>query len=86
MNKKILEQIGLCQHSIDWWQQESRLLFKEARELETDHAFGAITDNEMVAKAKRLNQKIDYLEKKGAREKEYMLAIISGAEEEEDEL
>lgn len=83
MNKKILEQIGLCQQSIDWWQEESRLLFKEARELETDHAFGAITDDEMFAKAKQLDQKIDYLEKKGAREQEYMVAIISGAQEDE---
>ena len=83
MNKKILEQIELCQQSIDWWQEESKLLFKEARQLENDHAFGAITDEEMFERGQELDKKIDYLEKKGAREQEYMVAIISGAQDEQ---
>tara|TARA_B100001123_G_C14925843_1_gene873671 strand:+ start:405 stop:653 length:249 start_codon:yes stop_codon:yes gene_type:complete len=82
MNKKILEQIEMCQKSIDWWQEQSKLLIKEARKLENDHAFGAITDEEMFEKAQTLDQRLDYLEKKGAREQEYMVAIISGAQDE----
>ena len=62
MNKKILEQIEICQQSIDWWQEQSKSLMKEARQLESDHAFGAITDDEMLTLAKDIDHRLNYLE------------------------
>ena len=83
MKKEILKQIEICQISIDWWREESHALVKEAQKLERDHAFGAITDEEMVNKAKKMDQKIDHLERKGLLEQKIMYGILSGAANDE---
>tara|TARA_Y100000310_G_C20380189_1_gene667724 strand:+ start:433 stop:681 length:249 start_codon:yes stop_codon:yes gene_type:complete len=79
MNKKVLEQIRQCQESIDWWKEESQKLMREARQLETDHAFGAVTDEELAKKAKLIDRQAEYLEKKGVYEQKIMYDILSGA-------
>ena len=79
MKKKLLEQLEICQSSIDWWREESQKLFRESRQLETDHAFGIITDEEMTKKAKLIDKKIGYLEKKGIYEQKTMYHLLSGA-------
>ena len=82
MKKDVFEQIRQCQASIDWWKDESQKLMRAARQLEKDHAFGAVSDEEMAERAKNIDRQAEYLEKKGILEQKIMYNILSGASNE----
>ena len=65
MKLKINNQIKLFKESIDWWREESLKTSLEVEELQVLFESGAITEEEVVEQVRDLNNKMDYLHRKG---------------------
>jgi coenzyme F420-reducing hydrogenase gamma subunit len=65
MKLKINNQIKLFKESIDWWREESLKTSLEVEELQILFESGAITEEEVVEQVRDLNNKMDYLHRKG---------------------
>jgi coenzyme F420-reducing hydrogenase gamma subunit len=65
MKSKINSQIKLFKQSIDWWREESLKTSLEVEELQVLFESGAISEEEVVEQVRDLNNKMDYLHRKG---------------------
>ena len=65
MKPKINSQIKLFKQSIDWWREESLKTSLEVEELQVLFESGAITEKQVIEQVKDLNNKMDYLHRKG---------------------
>ncbi len=65
MKTKINNQIKLFKESIDWWKEESLKTSLEVEELQVLFESGAITEEEVIDQVRELNNKMDYLHRKG---------------------
>ena len=65
MKTKINNQIKLFKESIDWWKEESLKTSLEVEELQVLFESGAITEEEVIGQVRELNNKMDYLHRKG---------------------
>tara|TARA_B100000029_G_scaffold203361_1_gene201532 strand:- start:33 stop:275 length:243 start_codon:yes stop_codon:yes gene_type:complete len=59
------KQANMCKKSIDWWREESIKTAFEAEELNFRYEIGELTEEELLAKTKELDNKILYLMSKG---------------------
>ena len=65
MKPKINSQIKLFNQSIDWWREESLKTSLEVEELQVLFESGAISEEEVIEQVRDLNNKMDYLHRKG---------------------
>ena len=65
MKTKINNQIELFKESIDWWREESLKTSLEVEELQVLFESGAITEKQVIEQVRDLNNKMDYLHRKG---------------------
>tara|TARA_R100000278_G_C5362527_1_gene125947 strand:+ start:139 stop:384 length:246 start_codon:yes stop_codon:yes gene_type:complete len=65
MKPKINSQIKLFKQSIDWWREESLKTSLEVEELQVLFESGAISEEEVIEQVRDLNNKMDYLHRKG---------------------
>ncbi len=65
MKTKIDNQIKLFKKSIDWWRDESMKTSFEVEELQALFESGAITEEDVIEQVRELNNRMDYLHRKG---------------------
>ena len=65
MKPKINSQIKLFKQRIDWWREESLKTSLEVEELQVLFESGAISEEEVIEQVRDLNNKMDYLHRKG---------------------
>ena len=66
MNEDFLNKVKLSKESIDWWMDESVQTAFEAEEIWWLYDMGEITEEELLVKTRRLDNRILYLMAKGA--------------------
>tara|TARA_B000000565_G_C23780415_1_gene375702 strand:+ start:172 stop:417 length:246 start_codon:yes stop_codon:yes gene_type:complete len=65
MKTKINNQIKLFKESIAWWREESLKTSLEVEELQVLFEEGVISEQEVIEQVRDLNNKMDYLHRKG---------------------
>ena len=77
MNKEFLNKVKLSKESIDWWMDESVQTAFEAEEIWFLYEVGEITEEELLVKTKRLDNRILYLMAKGGFENRNLFEIFA---------
>jgi hypothetical protein len=70
MKRNFSNKINLYKKSIEWWRDQSVQIAFEAEELDFEYEMGMLSDKELVERTKELNDKMNYLMKKGVFEHE----------------
>jgi hypothetical protein len=66
---KLNGQLKMFQASIDWWREESLKTSFEVEEINSEFEEGSISEEEVLDKLSELNNRMDYLYRKGFYEK-----------------
>ena len=62
---KLNNQLKMLKASIDWWREESLKTSFEVEEINSEFEQGVIAEHEVLEKLRELNNRMDYLYRKG---------------------
>tara|TARA_R100000808_G_C2146685_1_gene154623 strand:- start:2227 stop:2469 length:243 start_codon:yes stop_codon:yes gene_type:complete len=70
MKKEFSKKVDLYKESIGWWRDQSMQLAFEAEELDYMYEMGMLSEEEVLVQTQQINEKMNYLMKKGIFEHE----------------
>jgi len=79
MRTKFNNQLMMLKKSIDWWSEESMKTSLEVNKIGQDFEQGLIEEHEVLDKLTELNNKMDYLYRKGFYEQKNLFDFFSKA-------
>ena len=74
---KLNNQLKMLKASIDWWRDESLKTSFEVEEINSEFERGEITESEVISKLNELNNRMDYLHRKGFYEQRNLFDYFS---------
>jgi len=77
MKTKFNNQLRMLKKSIDWWKDESMKTSWEVEEIGLAFEHGLIDENEVLDKLEELNNRMDYLYRKGVYEQKNLFDFFS---------
>jgi uncharacterized coiled-coil DUF342 family protein len=77
MKREINNQLKMLKTSIDWWRNESIKTSFEVEEINTEFEEGTMSEEEVISRLQEVNNKIDYLHRKGVYEQKNLFDFFS---------
>ena len=77
MKREINNQLKMLKTSIDWWRNESIKTAFEVEEVNVEFEEGVMSEKEVISKLQELNNRIDYLHRKGLYEQKNLFEFFS---------